>query len=443
VRRAPPAILIAAFALFATLAAIAQGAALKPVAYRTTERSDFSVYRNGAYLGHAYRETRGSIAPLGPDPSEPRAFAFEGSFYVLEETLRDLRSAAKSVDRAASSRFSLAPGGAMRFAEDGGFPSLRGLPALPEGELEPGSSWTAPGERCVELEGADGPIHIPFLAEYRLIGKADYRGRPALKLGAKFATRYRGSGSADPLAAATGTHELEITIDAESLAPLFIRDRFDETFTLARGGTERRAGFNLIFYDGAAPLDRAAAVAALQGSPRGATAPSASAALVEEAAPPGAGPGPLVAGEGEELDESTPAALGGEASGALGAAGVDLAESDAGVVLRVRDLRFVADSDQILRTELWRLDAIATALAAVPGRRILVEGHSAAVGKAAGELELSKRRAARVAAELVGRGIDPSLVMYRGLGSSRPIAPNDTEEGRARNRRVEITILDY
>lgn len=462
--------LVAICVVWCLSSAGAQSAIVPPSAYRTTERSDFSIYKNGKYLGHAYRETRGSIAPVGPDPSAAGSFVYAGDFYVLEETLRDMRNAARSVDRSASSRFSLAPGGTMRFSEDSGYPSFRGLPALPEGELEPGTSWVAPGERCVELPGAAGPVRIPFLAEYRFVGKTEYRGKAAWKLTAKFATRYRGGRGADPLESATGTHDLDMTIDAETGAPLFIRDRFDETFTLA-GGTERHSGFNLIFYEGTAPLDRSATVAALSGAPRaeprgdgnlplgvapragagpdggvaGGRAAAAQSGPEEDTIPEGAGPGPLIAGAETGLDESASAEplLPSDSAGALGAAGVELDESAAGVVLRVRDLRFVADSDQILQSELWRLDAIAASLSAIPGRRFLVEGHSAAVGKAAGELELSNRRASRVAAELVARGIDPSLIMYRGLGSSHPIAPNDTEEGRARNRRVEITILDY
>ena len=138
-----------------------------------------------------------------------------------------------------------------------------------------------------------------------------------------------------------------------------------------------------------------------------------------------AGEGPLLADEGS-----------------LRAAGLEFDTSPEGMVLRVKDLRFVADSDVILGDELWRLDAIAAALKALPGRSFLVAGHSAAVGKAAGELELSIQRAKRVTEELGARGIEASRLLYRGFGSSRPLAPNDTEEGRAKNRRVEITILD-
>jgi outer membrane protein OmpA-like peptidoglycan-associated protein len=145
-----------------------------------------------------------------------------------------------------------------------------------------------------------------------------------------------------------------------------------------------------------------------------------------------AGPAPFLPGQDLLLDESSP----------LAKAGVDLVDSAQGLVLRVRDLRFVADSDEILVSEKWRLDAIAASLSGLKEGSFLVEGHSAAVGKPKGELELSALRAKRVVDELVSRGIAASRFIYRGLGSGSPIADNSTEEGRAKNRRVEITILN-
>ena len=73
---------------------------------------------------------------------------------------------------------------------------------------------------------------------------------------------------------------------------------------------------------------------------------------------------------------------------------------------------------------------------------LLVEGHSASTGNKKGELELSKERAAVIAKELSNRGIDSSRFILKGCGSDRPIADNSTKEGMAKNRRVEITILE-
>jgi chemotaxis protein MotB len=55
-------------------------------------------------------------------------------------------------------------------------------------------------------------------------------------------------------------------------------------------------------------------------------------------------------------------------------------------------------------------------------------------------LVLSTRRAATVANFLVAQGINPNIVSAKGVGDTRPVAPNDTPQGRAQNRRIEITI---
>ena len=55
-------------------------------------------------------------------------------------------------------------------------------------------------------------------------------------------------------------------------------------------------------------------------------------------------------------------------------------------------------------------------------------------------LVLSTRRAATVANFLVAQGISPNIVSAKGVGDTRPVGPNDTPQGRAQNRRIEITV---
>jgi chemotaxis protein MotB len=55
-------------------------------------------------------------------------------------------------------------------------------------------------------------------------------------------------------------------------------------------------------------------------------------------------------------------------------------------------------------------------------------------------LVLSTRRAATVVTFLVSQGVDPNIISAKGVGDTRPVAPNDTPQGRAQNRRMEITV---
>jgi chemotaxis protein MotB len=55
-------------------------------------------------------------------------------------------------------------------------------------------------------------------------------------------------------------------------------------------------------------------------------------------------------------------------------------------------------------------------------------------------LVLSTRRAAAVVTFLVSQGVNPNIISAKGVGDTRPVAPNDTPQGRAQNRRIEITV---
>jgi OOP family OmpA-OmpF porin len=73
-----------------------------------------------------------------------------------------------------------------------------------------------------------------------------------------------------------------------------------------------------------------------------------------------------------------------------------------------------------------------------PSLHVVVEGHTDSVGSDAYNQRLSERRAKAVRDYLVRQGIDASRITTRGYGKSRPVASNDTAEGRAQNRRAEI-----
>jgi outer membrane protein OmpA-like peptidoglycan-associated protein len=87
-----------------------------------------------------------------------------------------------------------------------------------------------------------------------------------------------------------------------------------------------------------------------------------------------------------------------------------------------------------------RLAQIGKALAAVPDRHVLVEGHTDSTGADEYNVTLSKLRAESVRSILVAGGVSPDRVESQGYGKTRPIASNATAEGKAQNRRVEIVL---
>ncbi len=84
------------------------------------------------------------------------------------------------------------------------------------------------------------------------------------------------------------------------------------------------------------------------------------------------------------------------------------------------------------------LDQAAEVLKAAPTLQILVGGHTDNVGTPAANQKLSEERAKAVMAALVQRGIPAGRLTAQGFGDTQPIADNRTEEGRAKNRRVEL-----
>lgn len=86
------------------------------------------------------------------------------------------------------------------------------------------------------------------------------------------------------------------------------------------------------------------------------------------------------------------------------------------------------------------LDAIAKAAGSCRGS-LRIEGHTDNVGRAAANTTLSRRRAEAVRVALISRGIAADRLIAEGFGAAKPIASNGSQEGRARNRRIEIRTL--
>ena len=112
-----------------------------------------------------------------------------------------------------------------------------------------------------------------------------------------------------------------------------------------------------------------------------------------------------------------------------------------GDTVTLKNIFFETAKATLLETSLAELDRLAEALQRHPGLRLEVGGHTDAVGSDEDNMLLSERRAKAVYDYLLLRGIDADRLTYRGYGESRPVATNDTPEGRAANRRTTLTPL--
>ncbi|HET6340466.1 MAG TPA: OmpA family protein, partial [Polyangiales bacterium] len=101
---------------------------------------------------------------------------------------------------------------------------------------------------------------------------------------------------------------------------------------------------------------------------------------------------------------------------------------------------FASNKSQLLPGAQTSLSQVAEAIKTQDDKKVLVEGHTDSRGSDVTNQALSKARADSVASYLVSQGVPPDRVTTAGLGPSRPVADNNSAEGRANNRRVEIVI---
>jgi outer membrane protein OmpA-like peptidoglycan-associated protein len=104
---------------------------------------------------------------------------------------------------------------------------------------------------------------------------------------------------------------------------------------------------------------------------------------------------------------------------------------------------FIRAKATIEEVSLSELDRVVTILQSDTVLRLRIEGYTDSEGPDARELKLSEKRARAVYNYLVKQGIAPGRMDYIGYGKSRPLAPNSTMEGMAKNRRVEMVLMNY
>lgn len=115
-------------------------------------------------------------------------------------------------------------------------------------------------------------------------------------------------------------------------------------------------------------------------------------------------------------------------------------QTDRGLIVTMSDVLFALNKAELQPAARDALEQIARALRDYPDRKIFVEGHTDNLGSEEYNQQLSQRRAEAVARVLERNGVPSDRLEIRGLGESQPIAPNESQAGRLKNRRVEIVL---
>ena len=435
--------------------------------YKFTERSDLRVYQNGRYIGLQSKIVSAFIIPGWTD----KGLVYEGDFFVDQDTNRNKAQVALGIHEAIPSSFIINSDGNLTMLVDNGYPSFRSFPAFTSRKIQKGDVWEAKAMRAVDPLSKGIITKMPIYVRYTYTGDDTYNGEPVYLISAEWATRYNIGGTTmyvdwggdKELSAAQGSHKATIIVSKASGAALVIRDTVDETFIYKDGNKYQYKGTISLFTEYPPAIDRSKLIAALKkmdllddeeaekllqrpvsestsgkGSPDNFNDDSWEPVNTSEWVSGGNPEKDTKSKTGrlkKKIDEH-------QAKAAKSSAPISVDNTEAGIRLTIQNLQFKADSAELLPGEEKRLDQIAEILRLAEGAQFLIEGHTASTGYEAGEMKLSKERADSIAAALSARGIGNERFICKGSGSKKPVATNDTPEGKAQNRRVEITILD-
>ena len=121
---------------------------------------------------------------------------------------------------------------------------------------------------------------------------------------------------------------------------------------------------------------------------------------------------------------------------------LQLRETESGVVVTLGDVLFASGQTTLVEGGRSSLAEVVDLLQTEPDKKIRVEGHTDSLGDAETNLQLSGQRAQAVLEALVSMGVASERISALGMGEDFPIASNEDEDGRARNRRVDVILLD-
>ncbi len=445
-----------------------------------TRREHIREHEDGRYIGQTRTETRVVLhersavherpamhappidqdAPRADDSTIYDGRGFEGVELRFADTIRDRAPVGRPVEFSREFAFVLdSDGRRVHAGEYLDLPSIWGFPAPPpqrysaqlhsregdrpeayppvngsrqfdapaSGSLEPGTRWSAPGEYRVarsapRSEAATGDpdalgkgAAFPFVAEYRYEGTELRDGKELHVVSAGFRVRYplstipefdnpareerereyRAALSARAasagIAAVEATHRATILFTTESWRPVLVNENIAQQIRTLDGRDVRREGFQLHWYRHPQPLQL-----------------------------------PELLRRAERLDLPD----------------TRIEQRPGGIVVTLEAIGFEPDSARLQPRERERLREVAELLQNYRGAPVLAIGHTAEAGTEEGRQALSERRAEVVTEELIAAGIDPARLFFEGRGAREPVAENADEDGRRRNRRVELFILD-
>jgi outer membrane protein OmpA-like peptidoglycan-associated protein len=280
-------------------------------------------------------------------------------------------------------------------------PVVRNVPVFPNRDLKKGDTWSAEGEETHDFRrsfGIQEPFNFTVPVSYTYLGKENVDGKAYDSIGIRYNVFYqvqrRYTGMYPTLI--TGYSDQKLLWDPQLGMPYSYHEKYEFILTLSTGHSVQYSGTAKARIIQSSTMDRAKIAADIQGT-----------------------------------------------LNTLGVKDTQVKTDARGVTISLQNIQFLPDSAVLVESEKQKLSHIADILRKYPNRDILISGYTALAGTSEGRRKLSGERAAAVGQFLLDLGVRTrDHMIYRGLGAKDPVADNSTEEGRQKNRRVEITIME-
>ena len=367
--------------------------------YRILSTVQEDVYVNRKFDHHAEIVNRISVEINSVNGTE----ANHSAVFMTSENSTGLYNRSFNWGEEYKSEFSRNTKGVYTITDEYFMPVVRDVPIFPEGDVNPGDTWTAEGHEAHDLRRSfeiQKPFKVPFSALYTYVGTVQEGNQTLHLIEVQYNLYYKspkpnGRISTDYPAVTMGYSHQQIFWDNEKGAINHYNEDFRIVVETVRG--------NVFDFIGTAKAE-------------------------------------ITEFKSQAKDKLLDVQNTIEQ---LGLENTQVRADEEGLTISMENIQFKPDSAVLMESEKAKLRQIADILRQFPDNDLLISGHTALAGSISARKQLSQERAQSVADYLMELGVkDAYHIFTQGFGSDRPVASNSTEEGKARNRRVEITIMD-
>lgn len=344
-------------------------------------RSNYKIYKNSKYEGLHTRELKGiyKVTHISNDIIHAKA-----DVYVVDKTIRGTSVLPGIIDVMDTLDISWDAKGNVVSTSGYPFPPLLGIPSFPDTPMENDSIYEKEAVYYEDFDKVNGIKKYPVRFTMVYKGIEDLNGEK-LNYFEQFFNVSRDESNLK----VRGLHSIRLFFDGNKGRPVYMEDKFEDLYVNDKE-TVSHKGFYLYFYSRVNSLRK------------------------------------------KEIVNQTK----------IDAKDGYVTETDKGVTITLNNLHFKPDSTEIVEDDIGTLDNVYNVLKSIEHRTFMIIGHTADTGNPEAEKQLSLDRALSIAEFLQHKGISRERLLYTGKGASEPIVPNDTEDNKKKNRRVEIIILE-